>query len=421
VTVQSDLDELLDDPDLILRQTRERFISAFPGRAASIVSLASSVAMLGVSGPLEALRHLVHRLTATAGIAAMPTLRGRSVDLEQLVAAVGTGFADPASLAPAVRALTLAFEHELQQPAPPWAKGATDDAAVERILVVDDDRTQCGPLRAALLEAGYRPFIVPADTALYDAIRVVSAALVLVNADRAGADGYALCWHLKATPEFATLPLICATARLGINTGREIADERRTNSSAHDRLITSPAEVDAVGVAMLRADDYAPSGGDPRDLVQCITATLRHRASTAGMVLPSGLLTYEAFVVAAQDLLRREAGSLVVARLARDRVWAMTAYIISHARPRDLIGWYDERHLVLYLPGVLPAAAGGRVREILATGRAGRAGRGPAAAMAAGVAGTNAPGRGGLFDRLLIDADHALAIAVARGELVVTR
>jgi DNA-binding response OmpR family regulator len=394
VTVQSDLDELLDDPDLILRQTRERFIGAFPGRSASIASLAAAVAMLGVSGPLEALRHLVHRLTATAGIAAMPGLRERSVELEQLVAAVGTGFADPASLAPAVRGLTLAFEHELQQPAPPWATGATDDAAIERILVVDDDRTQCGPLRAALLEAGYRPFIVPADNALFDAIRIVSAALVLVNADRAGTDGYALCWTLKATPEFAMLPLVCATARL------------------------DPGDVEAVGVAMLRADDYAPSVGDPRDLVACVTATLQHRASTAGVVLPSGLLTYEAFVVAAQDLLRREAGSLVVARLARDRVWAMTARIISHARPRDLIGWYDERHLVLYLPGVLPAAAGGRVREILATGRAGR---GPAAAMAAGVAGTNEPGRGGLFDRLLIEADHALATAAARGELVVTR
>jgi DNA-binding response OmpR family regulator len=401
VTVQSDLDELLDDPDLILRQTRERFIGAFPGRSASIASLAGAVTMLGVSGPLDALRHLAHRLTAMAGIAAMPVLRDRSVDLEQLVAAIGNGFADPSSLAPAVRALSIAFEHELQQPAPPWAKTATDDAAIERILVVDDDRTQCGPLRAALLEAGYRPFVVPADAALHDAIRVVSAALVLVNADRAGPDGYMLCWQLKATPEFATLPLICLTARI---------DPSAVEAGVDIELDTS------IGGAMLRADDYAPSGGDPRDLARRVTATLQHRASTAGVTLPSGLLTYEAFVIAAQDLLRREPGSLVVTRLARDRVWAMTALIISHARPRDLVGCYDERHLVLYLPGVLPAVAAGRVKEILATGRAGR---GAAAAMAAGVAGTNQPGRGSLFDRLLIDADHALAIAAARGELVV--
>src|SRR5689334_6074735 len=96
VPVQSDLDELLDDPNLILRQTRERFIAAFPGRMASIASLAAAVAMLGAAGPLEALRHLAHRLTGTAGIAAMPALRTSSADLERRIGAVAKGLADAA-------------------------------------------------------------------------------------------------------------------------------------------------------------------------------------------------------------------------------------------------------------------------------------------------------------------------------------
>jgi DNA-binding response OmpR family regulator len=394
--VTSDLDELLDDPDLILRQTRERFIAAFPGRTASIGSLAAAVAMLGVAGPLEALRDLAHRLTVTAGIAAMPTLRQRSVELEDIVASVAKGLSNLATLAPAVRALGQAFELELVQPAPPWAAGAVEDAATERVLVVDDDPAGCGPLRAALLEAGYRPFVVPPDAGLFDAVRVVYPALVLVNVDRSGLDGHAICQQLKVTPEFATLPIVCATIETGSGA-----------SGSHD---------DRIHGAMLRADDYVISMGDPRELVQGVTATLLHRASTTGVTLPSGLLTYEAFVVAAQDLLRREPGSIVVARLVRDRVWALTARIISNARPRDLIGRYDEPHIVLCLPGVLPTGAATRVREILGASRSGRV----VAGTQAGVASTKAPGGGGLFDRLLIDADEALATAGRRGEIVVT-
>jgi DNA-binding response OmpR family regulator len=400
--VQSDLDELLDDPDLILRQTRERFIVAFPGRCASIASLATAVATLGVAGPVDALRHLVHRLTGTAGIAAMLELRQRSGALEQLVVAVSKGGADPAELASAVRALTDAFELEMQQPAPPWAATAGDEAAAERILVVDDDPASGGALRAAIVEAGYRPFFVPADADLFDAIRVVHPALLVVHVDRpgvdrAGTDGHAISRQIKAMPEFATMPVVCTTTE-------EIVEREATGCH---------------GTAMLRADEYASSTDDPRELVHRITATLQHRASNSGVTLPSGLLTYEAFVVAAQDLLKREAGSLIVARLARDRVWALTARAISHARPRDLIGRYDEPHVVMLLPGVPPVGAAARVREILSAGGAGRATT-AAATIVAGVAGASEPGRGGLFDRLLSDADLALAIAGQRGDIVVT-
>jgi DNA-binding response OmpR family regulator len=396
VPVQSDLDELLDDPNLILRQTRERFIAAFPGRSASIASLAAAVAMLGAAGPLEALRHLTHRLTGTAGIAAMPGLRQRSSDLEQRINAVAKGLTDPADLAAPVRALADAFEIDLQQPAPSWATQAPEDAATERILVVDDDPAGRGPLRAALLEAGYRPFVVPPDSGLFDAIRIAYPALVLVNVDRSGLDGHAICQQLKATPEFATLPVVCAI--LEPATGQESGIASR------------------IGGAMLRADDYGPGVGDPRELVQQVTATLHHRATSGGVTLPSGLLTYEAFAVAAQDVLSREPASLVVVRISPDRVWALTARIISSVRPRDLVGRYDEPHIVLCLPGVSTANAETRVREILVAGRSGRA---VAGMITAGVASTTAPGRN-QFDRLLIDADEALAAAGRRGELVMT-
>jgi len=392
--VQSDLDELLDDPNLILRQTRERFIAAFPGRSASIASLAAAVAMLGTSGPVDALLHLAHRLTGTAGIAAMPTLRQSSADLERQIGAVAKGLADPGGLARGVRALSDAFELELQQPAPAWAVPPVDEAAVERILVVDDDPAGCGALRAALIEAGYRPFVVPAESGLFDAIRVTYPALVLVHVDRSGLDGHAICQHLKAMPEFATLPVVCATSE--------------PNGAAHGIL-------QRIGGAMLRADGYAPATEDPRELVRHVTLTLHQRATSGGVTLPSGLLTYEAFVAAAQDLLRREPCSLVAVRIARDRVWALTARVISSARPRDLIGRYDEPHIVLCLPGVSSAHAEARVREILAAGRSGRAVSGM---MAAGVASTSEPSRN-LFDRLLIDADQALAVAGHRGELMV--
>jgi CheY-like chemotaxis protein len=237
--------------------------------------------------------------------------------------------------------------------------------------------------------------VVPPDSGLSDAIRVVYPALVLINVDRSGLDGHAICQQLKAAPEFATLPVVCATIE----------------------PVGQPGGiVQRLGGAMLRADDYAPDTGDPRDLVRDVTATLHHRASSAGVTLPSGLLTYEAFVVAARDLLRRESGSLVVVRLARDRVWALTARIISSTRPRDLIGRYDEPHIVLCLAGVPAAAAVSRVRDVLVAGRSGRA---VAGMMTAGVASTRETGRH-LFDRLLIDADEALAAAGRRGELVVT-
>src|SRR6185369_7942766 len=131
-------------------------------------------------------------------------------------------------------------------------------------------------------------------------------------------------------------------------------------------------------------------------LVGEVMATLKLRASSAGVTLPSGLLTYEAFVAATQEVLRREPASLVVVRLARDRVWALTARIISSIRPRDLIGRYDEPHVVLCLPGVTPQQADARVRGILTAGRA------APGEMTAGGASTSEPGRH-LFERLLIE------------------
>ena len=381
VPVQSDLDELLDDPSLILRQTRERFIAAFPGRTASIASLAAAVAMLGTSGPLEALRHLAHRLTGSAGIAVMPALRDLSAELEQRIDKVAKGLTDPAELSVVVRGLSDAFERDLQQPAPAWAVVSPDEAVTERILVVDDDPASSGPLRAALLEAGYRPFVVPPDASLFDAIRIAYPALVLVTVNRSGLDGHAICQQLKVSPEFATVPVVCAT-------------EPAEQGSAIQRIRGT----------MLRADAYAPLTGDPRDLVSEVMATLKLRASSAGVTLPSGLLTYEAFVAATQEVLRREPASLVVVRLARDRVWALTARIISSIRPRDLIGRYDEPHVVLCLPGVTPQQADARVRGILAAGRA------APGEMTAGGASTSEPGRP-LFERLLIEADHALSRA----------
>src|SRR5262249_28082660 len=160
--------------------------------------------------------------------------------------------------------------------------------------------------------AGYRPFVVPPETGFFDAIRVTYPALVLVNVDRSGLSGHAMSQQLKVTPEFATMPVVCATLA-------ETTTEPGRAGGAQPAL--------PPGAAMLRADDYVSITSDPRDLVSDVTATLQHRASTAGVTLPSGLLTYEAFVAAAQDVLHREPCSLVVVRIARDRVWALTARI----------------------------------------------------------------------------------------------
>src|SRR5262249_27326207 len=169
----------------------------------------------------------------------------------------------------------------------------------------------------------------------YDVARLERPALILLDVDLPGLDGYAVCRKLKASPEMSATPVAFMTAR------REV-DDRLT------------------GLA-LGADDYLTKPIDPREMVLRAQLLLR-RTKTTVVEDSAGLLTYEAFAHAAAELLRREPGSLALVRLPRTTQAEAIDRLVADARRRDLIGRYDAVHLVMWLPGVAPEAARDRLR-----------------------------------------------------------
>ena len=382
-----------DDPDLILRQTRERFVTAFPGRCSSITLLIETVASLGADGPVEALRRIVHQLTGLAGTIGFPSVSERSADLETLIVAVRKIGVDRTAMLVALDDIRAAFAADSRLPAPDWAEAtAAQTAAGDKVLVVEDERSQQALVVAMLRKAGFRTAAISHGGEAVDAVRMERPALVLLDVDLPGADGYEICRRLKASTDLASIPVLFMTTRSGV-------DDRWT------------------GLA-LGADDYLAKPVDPRELVLRITRLIegaRGRAAAAAATAQTQALTYEAFSLAAQDTLRQEAASIALVRGPRDRADAVAGRIIDVIRRRDLVGRYDANHLLVLLPGVAVAAACAQLRELLTALIA--SGVPP---LTAGVAGAAAAASRPL-ETLLADADEALNEARYLGEVAATR
>lgn len=368
------MDEELDfdDPETVMREARSRFIEAFPGRVQSITMLLNterSPETVGDASQATA-RRMAHQMTGIAGTLGFPSVSERASDLEQLVIILASGQAGvrPEDIAHALAELTESFARDMQKPAPEWAK-APERPVGPRVLVVEDDEAQRKVVSAWLRSAGYQVTGTGDGGEAFTKARLERPALIILDVDLPGADGHAVCRKLKASPDLANTPVVFMTTRASLN----------------DRL---------TGVA-LGADDYLIKPVDQSELILRIALLVNARAAAAAEPV-GGLLTYEAFAFAAQDLLRRETVSLAIIRLPRGQESSAAAAISRAAARTDLVAMFDPDHVLWLLPGAMDAAAKLRVTSVVS------ASPGMGAGLASASAGTRS------LEVLLAEADGQL-------------
>ena len=367
-----------DDPEVVLRAARARFIEAFPGRLASFTLLSDSVCREGADGPIDSLRRLVHQMAGLAGTIGLPTVSERARELEQLVIASTTATADCDNFHRAIDALKTAFETDRSGPAPDWAQPDAESLDGPLIMVAEDDHDQRTVVVATLRRSGFRVIAIETGGPAVETARAQRPAAILLDVDLPEVDGYSICRAMKASPDLSSTPIAFITARADIN----------------DRLS---------GLA-LGADDYLIKPVDPRELSLRVQRLVGRRGKTSAPGDEGSALTYETFAHAAGELLKRHGGSLVLVKLPRTGQDDVVQRLVANARRRDLVGRYDANSIVLFLPDFMPTAALERMRESAADLQ--RDGH----SIVSGVAGA-VESDGVTLESLLAEADDALNAA----------
>jgi DNA-binding response OmpR family regulator/HPt (histidine-containing phosphotransfer) domain-containing protein len=362
----------LDDPETVMREARSRFIEAFPGRVRSITMLFNAMSSQEAGGDASqaTARRMTHQMAGIAGTLGFPGVSEKASDLEQLVISSASGQAGVRSddIERALGDLSASFARDMEKPAPAWAK-PPERAAGPRVLVVEDDEMQRKVVSAWLRGAGYQVSGTGDGSEAFTKARIERPALIILDVDLPGADGHAICRKLKSSPDLASTPVVFMTTRASLN----------------DRL---------TGVA-LGADDYLIKPIDQSELLLRIGLLVNARAA-APAEPEAGLLTYEAFAFAAQDLLRRESVLLAMIRLPRGQESQTAMRIVAAAGRTDLVAMLDANHALWLIPGADEAGARLRVNNVAA------ASSGLGAGIAIAAAGTRS------LEALLGDADQQL-------------
>ena len=311
----------------------------------------------------------------------MPTVSDRARDLENMLdTSVGSGV-DVAAARRAVDQLRQAFEVDLAGPVPAW-RAPPDEALGKRVLVVEDDSDQLAILTASLRQAGYAVTGVGRGEDALPAAREVRPDVVLLDIDLPGVTGLDVCRELKADAALHETPVIFLTVR----------------SAPRDRI---------AGLT-LGADDYLIKPVEPGELLLRLDLVIRRHEHVGPA--PETVLTYDVFLAAAGEILRRAPAALALVRLPRDRTVDAAGAIAMEIRHKDLLGRYDETHVLILLPDMAPAEAMLQM-----------------SALAASLAGKDMPihvglapaAHGATFSSLLDLADEALAEARFRRQRVV--
>jgi two-component system, cell cycle response regulator len=381
-----------DEPEVAMREARQRFIAAFPKRSDSIGLLLGMVATLGSRGPIGPLRQIVHRLTGLAGTLGFPTISKHAASLETLLMSGDPQALDTRAADNLFDAINDAFASDLAQP-PEWAAAERPSAQYRgRILVVEDDEDQREVVMIHLRAAGHEVVPVASGDLVADLARAHNPSLILLDANLPGLDGFSVCRELKADPELAHIPVIFMTVR----------------STLDDRL---------VGL-MLGADDYLVKPLEIPELLLRIELLLRRRAveppaPQARVVSESPELDYESFVAVGREQIATMPSVLVAVRTQGDRLQDVYLAMRAESRRRDLVACYDRHHIVVLMGEMPVAKARERMAEILAPLNVDDHSR-----ILAGVSQSPARGAKRLED-LLAEADQALATARVSGEMVV--
>jgi DNA-binding response OmpR family regulator len=271
-----------------------------------------------------------------------------------------------------------AFAEDLTR-APEWSVPVNGGTRGLSILVVEDDLEQLALVAGYLKAAGHRPRTLSTGEGVIEQLRVERPAVVLLDVELPGMDGFAICRQIKADPGLSALPVMFLTTRQSL-------DDRLTGLT-------------------LGADDFLAKPVDLRELrlrLERLAAVAEPVAAAAPAAVAGRELTYEAFLTLAAAHLETSAAALALLRIPSDTGNALEL-LHEEVRRRDILGRYSATHVLVLLPGMTAAQACARMTSIVETIARGRAG------VAAGVAASAAPGHS--LQLLIAEADEALAEA----------
>ncbi len=382
---QTPPDAATDEALQALRDGRSRFVAGFSQRHRAMGRLLTTW-MEGHAGPAGPLRESAHKMAGLAGMLGFPTVSQEAAALEAIITVEPLD--GPAAIAALAR-MGAAFTGDLSREMPEWAATA-NDLAESQILLIEDDHEQRQLVATGLRAAGFRVITAESGPAAIAVAIAERPDLVLLDIDLPGLDGLAVCRRLRLDPALATVPVIFCTAR----------------GTSIDRLSAF-----AVG-----ADGYVTKPYEPAELIMRIRRLLSRppASSAAPAAAEDDLLTFDLFVSAARETLTEEPACLVLMRVPTPHAAFIIAGLTSDLRRRDLLGRYDDNHLVVLMPEYSKSEARAELMAILTALKP------PPEGVAMGMADAAI---GGSVEQLIEQSDLALAadrVARAGGQVAKT-
>lgn len=92
------------------------------------------------------------------------------------------------------------------------------------VLVVEDSQSQALRLKLELMRMGVAVEIAPSGDAGLQAARAARPALIVLDIELPGIDGFSLCRALKSDPDTATIPVVMFTHREQLNDAQTALD-----------------------------------------------------------------------------------------------------------------------------------------------------------------------------------------------------
>ena len=376
-----------DALDPVVEEVRLRFIADFPMRCDTAARLIDdSLVSTGLDEAPGALRSLAHRLAGLSGLIGFRRVSALASELEEVALRGGNGGFDAAPARAIVDALRAAFAEEVTGPVQA-GMDRRSNGELGTVLLAEDDDDQRFVVTTYLQDAGYQVEGVASGDLVLERARAVRPAVVLLDVEMPGLDGYSVCRQLKADSSLSAIPVLFLTTRTRLD----------------DRL---------VGLT-LGADDYLAKPVDPGELLIRLDRVRGRYAARAEEAGASSVLSFEEFAQVSRSRIARTGVALVLIRLNAAKLQVVGTHVTSEIRRTDLAGYYDRSHLLLLMPGLSGPVASSRAVEILA----GLTPQGVDAA-AAGVAWTPTAGAKSL-EVLLAEADQALMQARHFGKTAV--
>jgi DNA-binding response OmpR family regulator len=361
------------DPETVLRETRQQFVTGFTAQCEDIVERADQQSADPDSA--RAVTQWLHRVAGLGGTIGFPRVSAKAAELED---AIRDSALSPQQVRDGIAALRSAFAADVAAPVMPTTGGSVAVGPALTVMIVEDEPVQRTVMSAQLRQAGHTPVAVTCGEDVIASARESRPDVILLDVELPGIDGYTVCKLLKSEPGLAAIPVAFLSAHGNV--------DARLTGLAHG------------------ADDFLTKPIDSRELALRLQLLGKRRQPIDDHATFS-VLTYDAFCDLARSELQRERCALALIRTPVGKAAEVAAFTREEIRRRDLCGEHDRSHVVVLLPDTGGAAARDRLGSIVEKCRAdGIEG------VFAGIAASDTAGARTL-EQLVEEADEAVSIA----------